>query len=397
MLRANEPRGRRVAMLLFFLSASVVGVGAGIESSFDRNYRRIERMSASERMRLERNFRRFQEMTEAERDGYRRLHREIEEDTLKGGRLRDVLDGYNAWLATLSPFQRQEILAEKDPIERVNIVRRIRRDMAKQPSAPTEQRPGPLARLLRMSGMLAQLADDSIQLLPREFDNLVGVLETRLSLSKEDLSKLQAMSPAKRHLEVLKRTLEKFPDEMPPEPGRLWPDDQLLEKLLASIDNKLITDKIKTFPDPNVRRKVMGFLVARALLAEWQPKIDSLRPTDDDLWQMFQDMEPTRRDEFMQLPTEEMKHRLELEFLATRSPELRELPFVLQRLASRPERPLGNRPRPRPFDRRPGPGPRGFAPGESPEPPDGRGLNPPGRRRFGPPEGPPPERPENGP
>src|SRR3972149_8221633 len=127
-LNGNRAGGPSGTALLFVLSALILFGGAGPEPSFEQNRRRIELLQAAERTRLERNLRTFLEMPGEQRNADRSFHREIQDDARSGGKLRDLLQAYNAWLATLSPYQRQEILNVADPVARAQLVRKIRQE-----------------------------------------------------------------------------------------------------------------------------------------------------------------------------------------------------------------------------------------------------------------------------
>jgi hypothetical protein len=83
-LLAISPAAR--AALVFAFAVPFLA-GAGDDARFEKNRRRIEEMSATERARLERNLARFREMPEQEREKFRTLDRQVREDKSSGGRL----------------------------------------------------------------------------------------------------------------------------------------------------------------------------------------------------------------------------------------------------------------------------------------------------------------------
>ncbi len=87
---------------------------------------RIEAMTAAEKEQLGRRQEQFAKLDSAEQQRLRRLHRELDE----APELREVLDRYHRWLMTLSPYERESLL-ELDPAERVQKIRRMRREEAR--------------------------------------------------------------------------------------------------------------------------------------------------------------------------------------------------------------------------------------------------------------------------
>ncbi len=87
---------------------------------------RIEAMPAAEKEQLGRRQEQFAKLDSAEQQRLRRLHRELDETP----ELREVLDRYYGWLMTLSPYEREGLL-ELEPAERVEKIRRVRREEAR--------------------------------------------------------------------------------------------------------------------------------------------------------------------------------------------------------------------------------------------------------------------------
>ncbi|MGE3315932.1 MAG: hypothetical protein AB7O26_12535 [Planctomycetaceae bacterium] len=353
------------AVLLFALAVPLLA-GAGDDARFDQNRRRIEQMSAVERARLERNFERFQGMTEQEREQYRNLDRQVRDDESNGGRLRDLMDGYVQWLATLSPYQRESIDKESDPVARAQLVGRIHAERRRENERPDRR---PLSAVRAREGGWHGLRGLP-QLASSDLDAVTRVLEEEFPLPPEEKEELEGAPPHQRHLRILKHAMQHDGPGAPRLRGR-WPSDETLERLVGAIENPQQRRFLEGATDPTARRKILGTMIAGSLAAEWRGQIERLKPSDDELQKFFLALEPPRRDELLLLPQEEQRQRLAFEYASQKTPELRDLFVIVDRLKP-PIRPRDWRREP---DGRPGP------------PPDDR-RGPPRGRRPGPPGGP---------
>lgn len=373
---ANNAAARRAALLVLF-AVPFLG-GAGENPQRDRNRRQIEAMTATDRARLERNFVHFRELTEPERDRYRLLDRQLREDERAGGKLRELMDGYIDWLATLSPYERETIQREKDPVARAQLVRRMRTEQ-QQPRA--ELRPV-MASRWREGGWhgLAGLP----RLTPEDLDNVIRVVLEESRIPERERAEIDALPPPQRHVRVLLRAFESGAPE-----GRFrrtnWPDEAVLDKMVAAVDDDGRRRELETALNRQVRKQKMGTMIAGALAAEWRGEMESRRPSEAEIEKYFHELDPSRRDELLELPPDEQRRLLAFGIVSRDNPDLRNLFDVVQRLM------------PRPFG-------RGFRPGDrrfdserrSEPPPDGRPGPPPGGERRDEPrgeKGPPPRGP----
>jgi hypothetical protein len=77
-----------------------------------------------------------------------------------------------------------------------------------------------------------------------------------------------------------------------------WPDDELLNKLVGSIENQQQRRLLES-ADPLARRKFLGMLIAGSLALEWRKEIERLKPSDEEIRQFFLALDPERREEVM--------------------------------------------------------------------------------------------------
>jgi len=355
----------RSARRFFALAALLLLVGADDGAMREQIQRRIERMTPAERARLERNFRAFLALGESERDRYRKLHRDLEADAQSGGKLRDLLRGYSEWLASLTPYQREEIRNETDPIARAQLVRRLRNEQREQSDRAAPRRQGLMQRT-PAGGLERLLLAPRLQ--PADLDALTAILEEDLGLNAKERQRLHALPPRERHLHVLKQALlAELPGPARGGPAR-WPDDALLDRMIRALTTDSIRNRLLMIREPQRRRQALGLAVAGALAAEWRPELDRVEPQEEELKSFFLGLDPARREELINLPPDERRQRIAWEFLAQDRRELRDLFQVMQRLMPRPDRPAPPREGPRP----PGEGPDAAGPSLEGGPPGRR-------------------------
>lgn len=403
------------AALLFTLAIPFLA-GAGENPSREKNRNRIESMNAADRARLERNFAHFKDLSESEREKYRILDRQIREDNAAGGRLHAFMNEYVAWLATLSPYERETIQKETNLTARAQLVARIQMEH-EQPRARPDDRPRIGGRPREGGGGWNWLLNRR-RLSPEDLDGVVAVVTGQIKIPNDELAELEKLKTPQQHLRILSRAMG--PPDGRPRRNR-WPDEALLSKMIAAIIDEPQREILNRVADIQTRRQLLGGLVAGALAAEWRTELEKLKPDEDALHKQFVELDPARRAELELLSPDELRQTLAFGVLSRENPELREFISVWQRLTHRPLRgreqrggPDGrpdqdDRRGPRPGGRRgppdrgaDGPGPDGPRPdGPPPDGPDGRRPGPEGRpprdpegRRF---DGRPPMPPGGGP
>jgi hypothetical protein len=121
------------------------------EESLDEQRARIEGLDHASKERLMRRLESYQAMTADQQERLRRLHQQIEQDP-QAAELRRVMEGYHAWLKTLKPFQKAELM-ELPPRERIERIKRLKQEQArkdwKRPESPEQARAERLKRLLQ--------------------------------------------------------------------------------------------------------------------------------------------------------------------------------------------------------------------------------------------------------
>jgi hypothetical protein len=188
----------------------------------------IESMSERERSRVAMNFKEFKKLSEAEREHYRQLYQNLQADPP----LQDVMRRYADWFKDLGYDQKQQLLTEKDPALRRELVVKIREEQAKaRPLRFPRGGPGDSrTREIMRSGPN-----------PADFSAVMNHLEFKLSSgdrkpSPSQLARLKELSGFKHHLLLLDLLMA------PPEPGQTAPQKPLFKDAFPELIN-LISDK----------------------------------------------------------------------------------------------------------------------------------------------------------
>lgn len=116
---------KRPAVWLLAAGAGIclIGAGVGPQLSYQESRRiknEIAALPLEARNQLDRNLEAFQKMPPPERDKYHKLDKDI-----KARGLMPLVEEYQAWLETLSPFQRQALREAEDPAARMAKVEQI--------------------------------------------------------------------------------------------------------------------------------------------------------------------------------------------------------------------------------------------------------------------------------
>lgn len=161
----------------------------------------ISRMSQTERERLLRNYADYQAMTPQKREQMQLLHHQLEQDRLQSsGELSRTIEIYNAWLKTLNPLQRNQLMTASSPRERLDtiqdVLKRQREDAARR-SMPPIGPPGERSFWMT-TGMDFPTRVKIVEAMEK-------MAEPRLSVQqKDELKELKGLKREFRLLQILK-------------------------------------------------------------------------------------------------------------------------------------------------------------------------------------------------
>ncbi len=99
--------------------AAVVGF-CGATASSHISVKEFRQLPQSKRLRLERNLTKYEKLSEADKLRYWEMHRQIQEHHLT-----PLMEKYDQWLSTLSPFDRQLLRTTTEPAAKIAEVEKI--------------------------------------------------------------------------------------------------------------------------------------------------------------------------------------------------------------------------------------------------------------------------------
>ena len=317
------------ACCLVLLSLALVGA----EESTAQRRQRIEQLSESQKEELFRHREQFHALSPSEQQRIRQLHEQLQCEP-DGEKLRETMNRYCQWLATLPPYRRAELL-ELKPAQRIKQIKQLRQqDQA------------------RTAGKRLSSADR--EALVRWMEQYATEHEARLldMLPEGRRHQTAKLSPAMRHRVAMgllyQRWLSGNPTVHPP---TTEPEMKDLRARISPDARKVIESRAV----PEQARLVANWLRQAAKQELFNRRADGalLPGFDDQLADFFEfQLNDSDRDRLMGLPGDEMQQRL------------REM-YLLQ---MKPSEPGGHR-----LDR-PGHGKKPMAPGLKPRKENRAGL-----------------------
>lgn len=325
-MNPSTETSKRVLPIALLLGAAVaipLLLQAGDEDPqlLEQRRREIEALSAADRDKLERQLETYREMSPERRAECKRLHNDLEEDTERGGNLRQVMQHYHDWLKTLSPWQREELRQAADTQTRLNLVRDFLRN---------EERDSPRSRgrwrpLYPISGPLA----DTPSLNSDDLASVSRALEAGEPLPEPLQERLANLEGPRRMLKFLAFRAKT--------PGRGPQNESWLnvDKAVDAISDEALRDRIDGLSDPEERRRFVSALLLKSLMVQWQDETQRVVPDENQLQEYYEKLDPGVRDELMQMSAHDFHAELRHRYMDERAPELSEIHDDLRTLAYR--------------------------------------------------------------
>lgn len=228
---------------------------------------KIQGLSQSEINRLKRNYDTFRALSQEQRDDLFRLHDEVQQDAKNRGHLQKLLEGYNRWFSSLSPFDRDAILSKTDPVERAMQVEKLRADQKKQQQANVHA--GAFAA--------AHFVDGHTILNSQALETVVNAIEKDF-LSQDAKKEVQQQMPTgrDRHVRIFKLAREQVQRERRASIGGDPPQKILMATIIKAIPDEKLKARVQEAP-----RQQLGQLIRQSLLAEWRDEIESVPLTQE--------------------------------------------------------------------------------------------------------------------
>ena len=260
-----------------------------------RNRQSIEEMSRVERDSLRHNQQQFQELSREDVQRVKAIHDAVQDDP----QLDETISKFHSWLATLSMSERDKLLATSNPEDRLQIVRRLKAKVELPPTGDNFRPTLDIAsrnqfanlrvpqhdyeRMMRAAAEWAELSSTPKTKTP------LGMLEYHASVLAEIMDKVL---PSWRT--AVSRTGNR--------PRPMFPDE-LRKLLLEKMSDPHMKRAIQSKP-PTTQNMMAMMLLARGLFDETRQVAISLKPTDEELDRVLQNLPENRRKAIGDMPKE---------------------------------------------------------------------------------------------
>ena len=235
----------------FALMIAIVGWSVGSPPA-DATERRsaIEGRTETRRDLLRRRYEQFRRLPDSEQAEIRRLHEAVEADSS----LARTLDEYESFVATLDPWDQQELRQITDSDERLARVKAFAYERGRR-DAPW-----------RPSWISGRFVEGTI-FQPQEFEQALEIVSDSLNLSATQHEEIDALDePHVRHLRLLQLAADRFRKGSP-----RWPQSETTAEILALLpEGRRKTWILDERHPAEFRRAAVPLYLTRSLLAEWQ-------------------------------------------------------------------------------------------------------------------------------
>lgn len=288
--------------------------------TIQKRLNQLRGMSAIERDRVDRNAKTFLAMTAEQKAHYRSLHDKIAEDARAGGSMGDLLDTYTHWLNSLTPAQRDQLQAEKDPGRKQVLVRQIMEERERQIRETIEanSKESKERTAVQENAASADPKRDSqpsffertISLDRKELDVVMGAIVDTLPEDKRS-PYADKLPPVHEYPKIVRASIAatRNPEE--------WPDDDLLKKMEQSLRGA----KSGVFQEIGRMGQAGREIAAAGILREIVIKArdNVYKPTEQDRLSALEDLMPFEKKRYDSLKSEKtQKEFLNHKFLEKR-------------------------------------------------------------------------------
>jgi hypothetical protein len=335
---------RGYAAFLILLSAPfLMGAGENDRTEIEENRRQIRNLTSEQQAKLKRNFAEFQKLSVEDQNVIRKLHRRLKEDAHNGGNLRELMLVYKEWLKTLSPWDREKLLKQKDPAARLELVREIKNWQAYEEWKETltitergklrgvtgEAREKLIREFKRDPETLSRRSSSGYR--PRwfrppisseEFDNVMALVEENTVIDQNVRAQFSEIKKVELHLLVLLAAVKQSQKQQntqigdqpnfpfsPKMPVR-WPDDELMKKLMVILEDSDIQKRLQSSESQEGRRRSLFFSIMGSLHSEWWGALKQNSPSDEELQEFFKQLDQSKKDDLLRRSGSEQSRKL---------------------------------------------------------------------------------------
>lgn len=336
-----------VGVLLAF-TAKLTSVSAREEEAYKTGRDRIGNMSADERERLKLKAKLFlDKFDDKKRQSYRKLHSQLEDDE-NSESLKKTLGRYNAWLATLSPYRREELreklskapspkeqreviveaqkkqeydkwyrslsdrdrgrlrFVKDDPVRRESLEMEIRAEQERR-AATGESVSPPVRRSRSRSG-----SGSSLRLNSETLEAILQEVAAKLNVPKTTKHTWETMPDFRRHINILHAAVKQCREPKGvPNPSFL--NDASLKSMVikSSLDSQSISRIIGYVDGRSQRWGILKILVGSTMSEMFSGR---KKPTEEELSKFLEEMDAKNRAQIMRFRGDELKRWLEFKF-----------------------------------------------------------------------------------
>ena len=261
-----------------------------------RNRQSIEEMSRVERDHLRHNQQLFQKLERKDVQRVKAIHDAVQNDP----QLDDTMSQFHSWLATLSLPEREKLLATSNPEDRLQIVRRLQAKVLPSPPGNNFRPMQDIASRTQFANLRVPLHDyERMMRATAEWADVRSTPKTKTPLRLLEYHVLALAGTMDRVVPGWRFSVNR-PNNRP---RPIFPDE-LRKVLLAQLSDANMKRAIQSKPSTTQNMMTM-MLLARGLFDETHRVAASLKPTDEELDRVFQNLPENRRKGIGAMPKEQ--------------------------------------------------------------------------------------------
>lgn len=304
----------------------LLGASGQDEDQERGNRKKIEAMTPAQRAQLKRNYEKYQKLSVEDKQRFRELH----SATRTQPELNRVMRSYCDWVKTLSPWEQEDLRKEKDPKERLKLIRKFRSQQI-DPKRRSDFRDFyEMSRLLKLDSRdPRRMGLMWIQPPPPElFKEVISVIDQNLTVTEKKPSVKKQSTDFAYSVAVLQRVL-RLKNQKEDSGGAEWSRPEVLSQIhqLFEANNYSIRDpKLQHGFKPQLRgnrnalrkTQVSLFLIrglTDQLFSLVKQELSQHNPADEELHKFFETLDTKSKDRLMKYPPDEMQEKLKYMFL----------------------------------------------------------------------------------
>lgn len=297
-----------------------------------KNRQTIEKMSRVERERLRHNQQQFAKLSRKAVQRVKLIHDAAQKDL----QLDKTIAEFHSWLATLSMGEREELLATTNAEDRLQIIRRLKAKQERIPMKPEFKPALDMVTRTQFANLRVPLPDyERMMRAGAEWVGLPPEPTNRTELGQLEFHTTVLASILDRILPGWRTAVSRSGNR----PRPMFPDE-LRKILLSRLSDPSMRRAITARPS-NTQNMMVMTLLARGLFDETRRVATSLKPTDEELDRVFDNLPENRKKSIANMSKEMGDRYLTQMWVARRLPpkaseSLSRLWIMFDKLLNRP-------------------------------------------------------------